>query len=84
MDSDKELVLEVILGSGRAGYWRVKGRGTWQGPGSVFCRPSPEVAMVTMLMAEDTEHFGGSPLRRLWGGPPQGAVDLSACLGLRD
>lgn len=40
--------------------------------------------MVTMLMAEHTEHFGGSPLKRLWGGPPHGVVDLSARLGLRD
>lgn len=84
MDSDKELVLGVVLGSPRAGHWRVKGWGTWQGPGSVFCRPSPELAMVTMLMAEGTEHFGGSPLRQLLDGPPQGVVDLSACLGLRD
>lgn len=37
-----------------------------------------------MLMAEDTERFGGSPLRRLWGDPPHGAVGLSARLGLRD
>lgn len=31
-------------------------------------------------MADDTEHFGGAPLGQLWGGPPQGAMDLSAHL----